>query len=509
MEKRESKGKTQALNKQVQELGKKMIEFYQSHRKLTIIGGGILAVLLIAAIVLPILGKNDDEVAMQTAQVTIGDLTKTIDVVGTVKAVPSSILSFGTEGIVSDYDLQVADQVLEGDVLIMLKDSSISSSILQAESSLLDAQHELDKLINANSLLYEAALTLEDAEYAYRSKLDSWEYWNFNNTPQNAVDEAVESYIAKENTLTRAKDVYNTLSRQVENSDDPELAAAHKEMQAAQFERDKALRHVNYLLGHTFDHAVETDYIEYKQADAALQEALLTYEKYFDNSDEIAAAQANVQALQNTIDSAKIIAPFDGTVTNIMVDPGQLISSGTAAVQVDALDNLMIHVLVSEVDIEDVEVGQEAIVTLDALPNRQYSGIVVKVSQAGSDESGVVEFSVSVNVIDPAPAIKPGFTAVASITIDQVENALLVPSSALQSREGRNVVMKVDDQVNITPIQVEVGVSAESYTEILSDNLAEGDTIMVFSTTSDSQFFFPGPGGGFGLGGLGGERPKN
>lgn len=506
MEKQELKGKTQAIKAKAQEIGQKMKAFCQSHKKLTSIAGGVFAVLLVAAIILPFFGKNDDKVAVQTTKVTIGDLTKTIDVVGSVKAVPSAVLSFGTEGIVSEYSLQVGDQVVEGEVLITLKASSISSSILQIESSLLDAQHELDKLINANSLLYEAALALEDAEYAYISKLNMWEYWNFNNTSQNTVDDAVDSYIAKENALTRAKDAYNSLARQVEESDDPELTAAYEEMQTAQFERDQALRHVNYLLGRTFDHSVETDYIEYKQANAALQEALLTYEKYLDNSAEIAAAQANVQALQNTIDSAKIIAPFDGTVTNIMVDQGQLVSSGTPAVQIDALDNLMINVLVSEVDIQDVEVGQEAVVTLDALPNKQYTGLVVKVSQAGSDASGVVEFSVTVKVMDPDPAIKPGFTSVASIITDQVQNVLLVPSSALQSREGRNVVMKVDDRGNPSPIQVEVGVSAESYTEILSDNLVEGDTVMVFSMTSDSQFFIPG--GGFGLGGLGGDRPR-
>ena len=490
----------------------KITAYYQSHKKRTIIGGGILILILVSAIALPLLRNSEDSTETQIAKVTVGNLTKTIDVVGSVKAVPSAILSFGTEGIVSEFGVQVGDMVFEDDVLISLKDSSVSSSILQAKSNLLDATHELDQLVSANSLLYEAALALKEAENTYRSKLDMWKYWNFNNTPQNMVDKAVEVYISNENALTRAKDKFNHLTRQAETDDDPALLAASEELQAAQFERDKALRNVNYLLGRTFSFTVQSDYIKYKQADAALLEALNTYERYLYNSDEIAAAQANVQALQNTIDSAKIIAPFNGTITNILVDPGQLVSSGTSALQIDALDNLMIDVFVSEVDIHHVSVGQDATITLDALPNKQYAGVVMQVAQAGDDSSGVVEFSITVKVLNPDADIKPGFTAVASIITDQVENALLVPTMALQSRDGRNVVMLVDSQGNIQPVQVEVGVSANSFSQIFTDSISEGDMVMVFSTSSSTQMYFPG--GGFGgMGGLGGsgerQRPQN
>ena len=112
--------------------------------------------------------------------------------------------------------------------------------------------------------------------------------------------------------------------------------------------------------------------------------------------------------------------------------------------RIDNLDNLMVDIYVSEVDINKVAVGQPAILTFDALPNQEYAGVVESISSAGTDESGVVEFRVSVVMEEADESVKPGFTAVVSIITSEVEDALLVPTQAIQTQDGVPVVMRVN-----------------------------------------------------------------
>ena len=93
----------------------------------------------------------------QTAQVERGDITETIEAIGIVAAMPSASITWESGGIVSSSTLKVGDQVEKGEVLLTLDDSSISPEILQARSSLLEAQAEFEKMTSADTD-FQAAL---------------------------------------------------------------------------------------------------------------------------------------------------------------------------------------------------------------------------------------------------------------------------------------------------------------------------------------------------------------
>ncbi|MHB8807292.1 MAG: efflux RND transporter periplasmic adaptor subunit [Anaerolineaceae bacterium] len=493
-----------------QNIGKKIANFYGKDKKKSIIlGSAVLIFIVLLTIFLTTRGNGQDDTAVQAEIVTLtsGTFSQTIDVVGTVRAVPSATLTTETSGIVSPLNISVGDSVKQGDVLLSLDASSLPSSVLQAQSDLLDAQYELDKLKVADSLLQEAALALDDAEYDYAAKKQMRDYWNFNNTSDERIDSARAAYQQSEEDLWNAQHAYEALSDLAD--DNAEKIAADEAVDAARLARDKAYRNINYLLGRTYDHTVETDFIEFDQADAALEEARVTYEKYKDNSEEIAAAQANVQALQNTVNSAYVIAPFGGIVTDILVDEGDIVSDGTQAVQLDDLTNLVIDISVSEIDINEIEIGQSVNIIFDAIPNKEYEGAVSKVSQAGDDSSGTVEFTVTISITNADEEIKPGFTAVATVMINEVENAVLVPNLAIQTMDGSSVVMVVDSENNITTVPVEVEASSDSYSIVKDGALQVGDQVMVFvnASTSDTTLGMFGLGGMMG-GGMGGnEQP--
>lgn len=485
------------------------VDLYKSRKKLVLIGGGVLLLAIAASVFFTTRSAriSEDETAVQYVKVSTGSLTESIDVVGTLEAQPMVELAWESSGIISPFTYKVGDQVKKGDILLSLEESSLSSSILQAQSDLLDAKVELDNLQSANTDLYTAAQTLSDAEYTLRQYNTNRDYWNVKGSSWDAIDNARDNYYAAQQVVWEKDTAHQSLAGP--DADKTKVAAAYKEYQDSVAASDKALRVLNNLLGTYYSHAAETDFIYYDQAKAAVEEARIDYNRYLDQTDEIAAAEANVQALENSINQSNIVAPFDGTITEISAISGQKVSSGDVAVRIDNLNNLVVEVAVSEVDINKINGGQKAVVTFDAIPENEYEGEVASISSAGTDESGVVEFNVTVKVLNADESVKPGFTAVVSIITSEVQNALLVPNGAVVSRDGSAAIIKVDSAGSTTMVPVETGASSDTFTEIKSGEVAEGDTLAVYSTSSDNQFMMMG---GMGIIGGGvppqGERPQ-
>ncbi len=480
---------------------KKLVEFWQLRKKLVVIGCSVLVLIIAATVYLtPRSASASEEATVHYVKVTTGSLTESIDVVGTLEAQPMVELTWQSGGIVSPLSIKVGDLVKKGDILLSLEKSSLSSSILQAQTDLLDAKAALDNLRSANTDLYTASQTLSDAEYTLRQYDSNRDYWNVKGSSWDAIQASRSEYYAAKQVAYEKDSAYKALS--ASNIDEAKEAAAYKEYQNAVEAREKALRVLNNLLGTFYTYAADTDFILYDQAEAAVEEARIDYNRYLDQTDEIAAAEANVQALENTINQSNIIAPFDGTVTDISAVSGQMVSSGDNAIRIDNLDNLVVEVAVSEVDINKVSESQKAIVTFDALPEKEYRGLVSLISSAGSDASGVVEFSVTVKVLNADANVKPGFTAVVSIITSNVEDALLVPNGAVVSRDGSSAVILVGSDNSTAIVPVETGASSDTFTEIVSGEIAEGNILAVYATDSNNQFMMRG------LGIMGGTPPQ-
>jgi len=453
---------------------------YGANKKKFWIGGGILVVLVLVLIFSFNPGQDEDAAQVQYAKATRGDITESIDVVGALEAQPMVELSWESAGIVSSFEVKTGDKVSEGQVLMSLEESSLSSSILQTQTDLLEAKAALDNLQSANSNLYTAAQTLSEAEYNLRQYESNRKYWNIKGSSWDQIEEARDAYYASQQVVWKKEDAYKTLLTL--DGDDPKRTAAYKEYQDAVAASEKALRNLNNLLGTYYSHAADIDFITYDQGKATVAAARVDYLRYLNQDDEIAAAQANLQALQNTIDQAYIIAPFDGTVTNISAVAGEKVASGDVALRMDNLDNLIVNVAVSEVDINKITLGQRVEVTFDAVPAKEYEGEVSAISAAGSDESGVVEFNVNVKVLNSDASVKPGFTAVVSIITSEVTEALLVPNGAVVSRDGKSAVVLVNADGSTTHVLVETGASSDVYTEITSGDITEGSQVAVYST---------------------------
>ncbi|MDK2986098.1 MAG: HlyD family secretion protein [Clostridia bacterium] len=208
------------------------------------------------------------------------------------------------------------------------------------------------------------------------------------------------------------------------------------------------------------------------------------------------------------LDNTAIYSPISGTITKINVTEGEQIRENSAVAVVSDLDNLEVVIPVDELDINKVKVGQKAVVTVEAVPEMEYSAEVSKIALEGSTTGGVATFDVTLSLND-TKGLKPGMTANAEIISSNKKNVLLLPIEAIQQRGKQKFVITGDeknlkqDKPNITPIKI--GLVSEQYVEI-TEGLNEGDKVFypLVSKSTQNQQRIPG----MGMMGAGRERPS-
>lgn len=487
---------------------------------------------------------------LQTVALDQGPLAATIGATGTVRANQSATLVWQTSGTVDQVNVRLGDQVGKNDQLANLTQTSLAQNVILAQADLVSAQKALDDLLNsqvqsaqAQQAVEKAEQALEDAQnpelaqaralkaIADAQKLVEVAERNLriaqSNASQSSIDEAQANVTLAKDRLDRAREKYEPYANKPESN--VTRAKLLSELAAAQQQYDFAVRQLNSLLG-TAD---ETD-LAVRQADldtalAQLAEAQREWERIKDGAnpadislleaqladaqrewerlkdgpdpDDVAAAQARVAAAQATLDQARIVAPFSGLITEVTSKPGDQVSPGTPAFRLDDLSHLWVDVEVSEVDINQVKVGQPSVLTFDAILAKEYNGEVVEVAPVGTDVLGVVNFKVTVELTDADQDVRPGMTAAVEVIVSQLEDAMLIPNQAVRVEEGKRLVYVLQDGGQLTPVEVTLGASSDTYSQLLEGDLRVGDLIVL---NPPIDFFSGGPpGGGFGGGGFG------
>jgi RND family efflux transporter MFP subunit len=229
-------------------------------------------------------------------------------------------------------------------------------------------------------------------------------------------------------------------------------------------------------------------------AKAKLDDARRDYDRLNNgNMLDIAAAQARVDAAQAALDMARLISPFAGTVTESYPLEGDQVSAGATAFRLDNLTSLLVDVKVSEVDINSVSIGQPVTLTFDAILDKTYHGAVLEVTQAGTAEEGVVNFTVTVELTDADSLVKPGMTAGVNVVVNEMQDVLLIQNRAVRLIENARVVYVLEDGQPVKKA-ITLGSSSDTMSIVAGGDVKEGDIVILNPPVE----FGPGrPGGGF------------
>ena len=224
-----------------------------------------------------------------------------------------------------------------------------------------------------------------------------------------------------------------------------------------------------------------------------------TYEALLTTQQEQLAQLSEMKAL---LAAGVITAPEDGIVSSIVSPSAAEAEAHSTLASLYVGDQKEMVVSVDELDIINVQVGQNADIAMDALTDKTYSAVVSKVSQIGTPNGGVTVYNVTLT-IDGDENLKFGMNGTATIRIEELNDVLLVPLTALNTSRGESYVWLQSDSASADEpgvrTTVETGLSDENYAQVLS-GLNEGDVVLITreasSSGTDSQS------GGFDFGGM-------
>jgi HlyD family secretion protein len=364
-----------------------------------------------------------------------------------------------------------------GQSLASLAQTSLAQGIILAQVDLINAQKALEELEDTDLALAQAEKSLADAQK--RLKDTQYRFDNIDSAaPEVDIDSAKAAVTLANSQLDKAQDRYRPYEKKSE--DNVIRATLLNQVAEAQKKYDAAVRRLNNLLGTTPDTDVAVINADLNLAQTQVAEFLQEIErlKSGPDPDDILALQTRILAAQATLNLATLTAPFSGTVTAVKVKVGDQVQPGTPAFRLDDLSHLLVDVNVPEVDINRVELGQGATLTFDSTPGKEYQGVVVEVSPVGAQALDAVEFMVTLELTDPDQDVRPGMTAAVNFIVEQINGVLQVPNRAVRILDGKRVVyLLVDDTP--TPVEITLGASSDTMSEIISGDLKAGDEVIL------------------------------
>lgn len=246
---------------------------------------------------------------------------------------------------------------------------------------------------------------------------------------------------------------------------------------AVTYKRYKAMYKQNYISKNDLDQAEST----YK-ADSAKLRSMAAL---------IKQNQATLRNNMTNLRYTRIISPVNGVVVSRAVDVGQTVAASfqtpTLFTVAQDLTKMQIEVNVSEADIGKVKVGQIVNYNLDGYPNDTFKGKVIQVRIAPTTVSNVVTYTVIVSVDNDDGKLKPGMSANVSIITNKKEHALCVDNAAMRFTPKEITKGKKFKEQGIwllvknkpTRINIKTGITDSDYTEIISNEIKEGDEAII------------------------------
>lgn len=414
----------------------------------------IIVVIVVAAgaiIALRAKAKNGADSKYQTVEIERGNLTATVGATGTVRSNQSALLNWQTNGTVNKINVNIGDGVSAGTVLASLEKTSLSQNIILAQSDLVSAEKDLDDLLQSGTAAAQARVDLREAEDVlekaqnYRDSLD--EPYKFEQILYKTINGK---------TFPTLKTI------KVDEADDETKAKADQDLALAEAKYDDALR--------AWERIAEGP-----------------------NKTDVTAAQARIDAAQATLNMAQLTAPFESTITQVDIMPGDQVSAGTLGFRIDDFSHLLVDVELSEVDINRVSVGQTVTLSFDAILEEEYYGEVISVGQIGNEVQGAVNFIVTVELIDADELVRPGMTAAVNIVVKEIQDTILIPNRAVRLVDGNRVVYILKDGIPEL-IEIRLGASADAMSVLASNTIEEGDLVIINPPSSFSMAEGP-PGG--------------
>lgn len=491
-------------------------------------------------------GRPDQLGSAITTTVTIRSATDAnqVNAAGNIALASQQSVVLPVGGIVTKVAVKAGDNVSMGAELLTLDTTDLARAVEQAKLKLATAQAALDKLLepatpadvtSAKAALVSAqeklaqlkagprAAQLASAQAALTAAQASYQNLMAGKTQDELTQLAAAMHKAYV-TLQNAQEAYNKIAYRGDIGSTQQaidLQNATIDYDTAKAAYDQATQpptqaDIQAQVKAIKDAQAQIDSLQTTNADLAAAQAtvssaeatladLLKGPSDADRrSAELAVKQAQIDldTAQTQLAQATLRAPITGTLLAVNAQAGQQLAAGFEAATMADINTLELTINVAEVDISKVKLGQPTQITVDALPNRVFNGVVSRIVPSSASTSGVVSYPVTIRLTDSdLSGILPGMTAVASLLGKEQRDTWLVPTNSLLEVNGKTVVL-VEHNGQRTRVEVTPGTSEGEWTTVQSTTLQAGDQVVgqvssfINRNTNQPRGPFGPPGGG-------------
>lgn len=371
----------------------------------------------------------------------------------TTKAESSTRISSAETDIQSTKNLLEQDNISLEQAKISLEQAKLTlaeyeTSLTSSKVSLDSAKSELER----NTSLYEQELVskqvLEDAETRHANTNSQYE------NAKKRVESQKQTIVSQERTIEARKTAIKTREAQLQYQ---ELNLEHLKKTRAKAEEESQIRLDN--------------------SKTQLQELLLTIENEKSLTEQSkVSAESNLLRRESSLKNQEerlawttITAPMSGTVTQLAIEQGEIVTSGRSAfsqsppiMTIADLSKMVVKTFINEVDMERLDIDQPAVIKIDAFQTQKYDGRVYEISPSGQQQDNIISFEVMIEVLDSSGKIRPGMSADVDIITYEEKNVLLLPLDAVISKTSAIATAQVG---NTSPFKVGKPIAMQTLSE--------------------------------------------
>ncbi|MBN2137933.1 MAG: HlyD family efflux transporter periplasmic adaptor subunit [Sedimentisphaerales bacterium] len=472
-------------------------------RLVLIVTVSVIVVAVVAAVLWGGGAKSAEDVPMFTAE--RGPLTISIDESGTIKALDQEVVKCMVEGGTTILTvIPEGTNVKKGDLLMTLdaskfEDMLVSESITlqNAETTLISAEESLAVGKNqAESDLETAQLALEFAKEDLR-KYEEGDYLN-------EVTDANAQIVVKEEAVQQARKKYEGSLRLFKDKyiSETELKADELALSRASLEVTLAKNRRQLLKDFTYKRTMKQLTSDVWQAEMALERAkrkakadvVLLEAALLEAKSTLEKQKDIVKKLETNITNTKITAPADGMVvyassqrnrwggSDEPLDEGQQVRERQELIHLPTSDRVKVEIKVHESSMQKIKVGLPVVVTVDALPEKVFTGTVAKIAMLPDAQMvwlnpDLKVYATEIHLDGEGNGLRTGMSCRASVIVKEYEDVVYIPVHAVV-RIGKQPTVYVVKGGEPEPREIEIGLDNNRMVHVKS-GLQEGEKVLL------------------------------
>jgi HlyD family secretion protein len=396
-------------------------------KRLLILGGGGAAVLGLAAFYF--LGNQTSAAQYMTAKVERGNLRNTVTATGTLQAVTTVQVGSQASGTLSALNADFNSVVKKGQVIAQLDPGVAKAQVDQSRANLQQAraslQQSLATVTGSRAGVSDAQAKALAAKSTVQNNQSGVSGAQANVAVLKAQLDDAQSFLAQQQSLMAS----GVIAKR-------EVDVATTSYKTAEARYNQAVAQLNQAIlseQSSSGAGIAQSQAQVQQSQAQVQQSQAQVEQA---KAQVQQAEAALRLAEVNLAHTTITSPIDGVVVSRDVNVGQTVAASLSAPTLFTIANdltqMQVIANIDQADIGLVERAKSVKFTVDAFPGKDFDGKIQQMRLNPVNVQNVVTYNVVIDVDNPEQKLKPGMTANLTITIDERNNVLKVPNSALR-----------------------------------------------------------------------------